>query len=228
MNRCSGSLFTVACLIGISGTAHAYSTTTLADAIAGTVTVQSGDKLFTNFNYTDLNGLLPDPSDIFIQYGNDVVDAKGNFGLRFTGSFVLAGPNLSDLATIGYQVNVVGSTNKITDADISVNAAVLPVASATAVDSLTEKITPTAGPAKTLVANVASEDAKVNLAIPVTQVTVTDTFQLSTGPSDLFAVDSIAEVYYSQTGGSVPEPGMAAMLAGIGAVGMLARRRRKA
>ena len=219
-----GSLVAIGAVLGVSGTAHAYSTTTLAQAIAGTVVVQSGDKLFSGFSYTDMNGLFPNPSNINILYGSDVVDIKGNYGIRLQAGFTLFGPNKSDLATIGYTVAVVGSTKKITDADIVVSAgAVGPSATA----SLTEMIVPSAGPTKTITATNTSPTAKVNLSVAADSIQITDTISESTGPGGRLTALSFAGLYVSQTGGSVPEPGVTAMLAGLGISGLLAFRRRK-
>ena len=98
--------------LGSTATAETFS---LRDLIEGDLSIVSGDKLFSNFEYT-YTGDMPTAAGVTISTKED---AFGNYGIRIQGGFVDAYGNGASDALICYQVTVLDPHKRISDAHIA-------------------------------------------------------------------------------------------------------------
>lgn len=89
----------------------------LSDLLADDAEITSGDKLFTDFDYAYTED-MPAADAINVI---PIMDAEGNYGVRFQGGFVdLPGGSPSD-ALITFKVTVTDPVNEITGARLAAN-----------------------------------------------------------------------------------------------------------
>jgi len=232
MKKFVGSLVAAGCLVALSGAAHAYQTATLAQAIAGTVVIQTGDKLFTNFFYSPTGEFGPAGSDpipasaVNVLYGTTgaggpIVDAAGDYGILFTMPATLAS-GTGDFA-LGYTVTVTTPGLTITDVELDANAA----AAGTGVVTVTEAFPGSGNPGLFAFATGTTSQlsASGDIIPGVTSLQATKDVAVSAGPAGVATISIIGQ-YFSESG-TVPEPGAVAMLVGIGSGSLLILRRRR-
>ncbi len=226
--------------LAVAGLAFAGATSVQAAVIAtptlqqlvdgGTITV--GDKLFSNFTYSK-SGDMPIASDVNVAS----LQEPGLWGISFQGAFHdLAGGGLSD-ATIGYRVTVLDPDFVITDAHLRSNTALLPPSgepfAATGYISVTESFVPSSGESLFViydadVPTVKLVDEVLFAGKGYTTLDVTKTISAVVTSEIGVANISFIDQLFSQGdsgGGDIPEPASLGML-GLGALGLLMRRRR--
>jgi hypothetical protein len=231
MKKLLGSLAAAACLIATSGAAHAYLTATLTQALDDTVTIRTGDKAFSDFDFAatgqfGVGGSNPITSDdVIIEYGltgpgGPVVDLAGDYGIVFTFPGTLTS-GTGDIA-LSYTVTATDPGAKISDVELDANAAAV----GTGVVSVTEAFTGTSLAPLEVFATGTSDvlSDSENIIPPVKSLNVTKDIAVTAG--DTLATVSIIGQYFSETT-TVPEPGMVAMLVGMGSGGLLVLRRRR-
>lgn len=187
----------------------------LLSALVNGGSIQSGDKLFTNFTYK-ATGDMPPATAVTVQ---TITDAAGNFGIEFQGGFSdQVGGGSSD-ALIGYRVAVTDPNRRITDAHIAGNPS---VAGGTGSIVVTETFIP--GASNTMSISSINPGATNNtdstvFATPVSFLDVQKDILAfaGTGVPNLSFVDQT----FSQ---SMPEPASVALL-GLGLGAVVASRR---
>jgi hypothetical protein len=221
------SLAVAGCLAVVGDVALA-SSISLDALILDHGSVSSGDKLFSDFFYSNSDGLLPS-SGIMVDYS---ISSGGNYGIEFTGTgvapaFSISGANVTANAALGYTVTVTDPAALITDGHLTITGG---VTGAQSYAFISETLDPLTGAGKSMTAyyNVGGDQTSdsVDLDAPgTTEVGVTKNLSLQDGgdPSDSSTVATIGQ-FFSQ---SVPEPGVIAMCVGAGFTGLLALRRRK-
>ena len=228
MKRAMHSIACIGLVAGISIAAQAYTTTTLDVVIKNHMTLTSGDKAFTDFGFLSADFIA---SQVTVQYGNDVIDKDGNFGICFQGAFTArAGEAPKDFG-LKFNVTAIPSDRIITDAHLAITG------SAHGKDSgvdVSETVIPSIGAALGLDAFINGDgtyqltDAGF-LGVPSKTVTVLKDVLLDPGTaSNGRATVSLICQYFSQSA-SVPEPGTVAIFVGMGISGglLVAKRRKK-
>ena len=231
MNKFAYSVIAVGCLIASGSSALAYTTSLdylIAHAGTPAGTVVSGDKVFSNFFYSNSDGLLPS-SGIVVVSG---IASGGNYGIEFTGAgsapaFSISGANVFADAAFGYTVTVDDPTMRITDGHLSITGG---VTGAQSYAFLSESLAPLTGTGKSMSAyyNLGGDQTSDMVALDTPGTTAIDVskdlvLQDGAGASDSATVSTIGQ-FYSQ---NVPEPGIVALCVGMGFTGLLAVRRRK-
>jgi len=118
--RCFGWILAVA-VFGVPWTGTARAATMPLSDLLGGGTIQSGDKVFSDFTYL-ASGDMPSAGGINVV---TIQDQNGDYGIRFQGSFIdQVGGDASD-AVITFNVSVApGSNLAISDVTMSANPAV--------------------------------------------------------------------------------------------------------
>jgi hypothetical protein len=185
----------------------------LSDLLQPGSTIQSGDKIFTDFTYAQ-TGDMPAPDAVNVE---TITDAQGNFGIRFQGGFVdQAGGSSSD-ALITFNVSVPpGSNLLISDAHLLANPAVF---AGPGLASVTETFLPTIVDDKLVVYDFGNGDDKLADAIVFSQTYTTLPVQKDIILHATGAEGAVTMSFVDQTFSQVPEPTSLA-LAAIGIMGL--------
>jgi hypothetical protein len=229
-----------AAVVGLLGAANAAKAVTLADLIASNGTVVSGDKIFSNFNYTSTaNSSMPSAAGVTVT----ATSLNGNVGILFTGNFSAINGEHDD-ASIFYTVTIAPafqSTFKITDIHLDTDIQSVGVNGGTSTGTITETITGSVPPGAAgqfaqnfnIVGNTNRQISSPPFTLPgsgYTSLTIEKDIALSAAVGNTETVSIISQTF-SQTS-SVPVPAAAWMgmstLAGMGGLGVLRRRSRKA
>ena len=229
MKRTMNTIACIGLIAGLGTCANAYTNTTLDLVIKNHMTLLSGDKAFSNFTFLSTDFLA---SQVTVQYGDDVVDKDGNFGIRFQEGF-LARSTAVDFGLV-FNVTATASDKLISDAHLGIAGTARGNGSSATVS---ETVIPNLGNALGLDAFVAVDangkktfqyTDSAFLDIPSKSVMVLKDVLLDPGTaSDGFASISLISQYFSQTG-TVPEPGSVAVMIGMGVSGtLLFMKRRK-
>jgi hypothetical protein len=191
----------------------------LSDLLNGQ-TIQSGDKMFSDFTYTK-TGDMPSPENVNVE---TIQAANGDFGLRFQGGFVdQAGGDSSD-ALVTFNVSVANAGWLINGVTLSANPAVF---NGAGLASVTETFVPTIIDDKLVVYDFGNGDDllldEITFAggyamLPVQK----DVILHANDPSGTGAVTMS---YFDQTFSQVPEPaGLVLVIAGLLCLGRIRRQ----
>ena len=195
-----GLLGAVVCISFASlGSAHAASIP-LSDLINGQ-TIESGDKVFSDFTYTPTGDMPPSAASIVVQ---DIQDAAGDYGVRFVGGFLDQPGGGSSDALITFNVSVApGSSMEINGAKLAANPAVF---AGTGLASVTETFVPEVVDDKLVVYDFGGGD---DLLLATT--TFNQTFQTLPVQKDIIMhatseSGAVTMSFIDQTFSQVPEP----------------------
>jgi hypothetical protein len=190
---------------------------------------QVGDKIFSDFTYTDSvsGGALP------VTIGDITVKTVGpgeavvgpDYGLQFNGSWTADNGQTSD-GTIGFEVTVVnGAGMEITDSGLAQTSGILPggVASVAEAGCSGLGCTPGTWTVLTLEDGTTTQLAKDTMLSPTGSVTVSKDINV-VAPVGSFASISLVTDTFSQT--AVPEPRALSLLLGLGLVAGFAFRKK--
>ncbi len=193
----------------------------LSSLLAPGQTLQSGDKIFSNFTYTR-NGDMPSAAGVSVE---PVKNPSGDFGVRFSGGFVdRIGGDASD-ALITFDVSVApGAGHLIKGAILQANPAVF---AGTGLASVTETFLPSISDQKLVVYDFGGGDDKLLDSITFSGAYTTlpvqkDIILHATGQTGAVTM-SFVDQYFPQI--QVPEPtGATLALLGLAAAGLFRRR----
>jgi hypothetical protein len=224
----------ISAVIAVAGTANAglingpISLNTL-DGTTSSFLV--GDKIFDNFTYTH-TGDMPDSAHVNITPTITTLNGQTVWGFQVEGLFTDSNAAGNSTATLNYRVTVVDPTAfLISDAHLSGDTDVI----GTGVVDVTETWTPNVGAQQVSIFDIEPgnitqlQDSKV-FTVPAASIDVTKTITatIADGSIDSNATVTSIDQLYSQTpgsGGGTPEPASLGLL-GLGALALLARRRR--
>jgi len=205
MQRLVQRLILAAAVLVLPGSAAAISFS-LEELIDDQLSIQVGDKVFSDFDY-EWNGDMPSASEVIVA---DLVDQDGNFGISFLGGFLDFPDESSSVAVIRYTVTSLGA--RIDGAHLAAD----PVAPGGGVILVNETFGEV-GPPSLLV--FADGDAMKFLdwrSFEPTQESLRVTKEIvGNATGDRFVEVSVIDQSFSQ----VPEPGTALLL-GIGLSGL--------
>lgn len=214
------AVLAAASLVGFVGPVRAI---TLADLIANHGTIQQGDKLFSNFEYTKTsNSAMPDASQINV-VGQTL---NGNNGLYFQAGWGNSTPFTSLDSQIQFDVEVTDPNYLISDVHLIGNPNV--TGGSNSLAQVVETVTDPNNHTYSLYIQDQIQngvhlpgvfDASIVLNTPVSKLHVVKDAQFIVG-ADGSATMSYLANYYSQTS-KVPEPGSIAMLFGVAISGSM-------
>ncbi|MCA9216234.1 MAG: PEP-CTERM sorting domain-containing protein [Planctomycetales bacterium] len=190
----------------------------LSDLVNGG-TVQSGDKVFSNFTYL-VTGDMPAAGDVNVE---TITDQDGKHGLRFQGGFTDVSGGSSSDAVITFDVSVApGNGNLISGATLAANPAVF---NGEGLASITETFLPDVTDDKLVVYDFGGGDDKLLDSTVFANALATlhvqkDIILHATGENA-----GVTLSFVDQTFEQVPEPATLSLL--LGALGLIALRRRR-
>lgn len=190
---------------------------------------QIGDKIFSDFTYTDSvkGGALPvTAGDITVDTVGPGQDVAGpDYGLEFNGSWTADNGQTSD-GDIGFEVTVVnGAGMEITDAGLAQTSGITGtgVASVSELGCSGAGCTPGTWAVLTLEDGSTVQGASEKMLAPTGTVTVSKDINV-VAPAGSFASISLVTDTFSQT--AVPEPRALSLLLGLGLVAGFAFRKK--
>jgi MYXO-CTERM domain-containing protein len=195
----------------------------LSDLLAEGATIQSGDKIFSDFTYLK-TGDMPAAEQVNVE---TIQDGEGDHGIRIQGGFVdQAGGDASD-ALITFNVSVpVASGLLISGAKLSSNPAVF-AGDPSSLASVTETFIPTIIDNKLVVYDFGEGDDKLLDQITFAQGYATLPVQKDIILHAIGDTGAVTMSFVDQTFAQVPEPsGLLLALAGL--LGLAGIRRRRA
>lgn len=191
----------------------------LSDLVNGG-TIQSGDKVFTNFGY-NVTGDMPAAADVNVE---TITDLSGNHGIRLVAGFTDSAGGSSSDALVTFDVSVApGSGELISGAILAANPAVF---NGEGLASITETFLPDVTDDKLVVFDFGEGDDKL-----LDSTTFADPFSTLHVQKDiiLHATGDNAAVtlsFVDQTFPQVPEPASVSTLL-VGICGLIGLRRRR-
>jgi hypothetical protein len=216
--RCFGWILAVA-VFAIPWTGIASAATMPLSDLLGGGTIQSGDKVFSDFTYL-ASGDMPSAAGINVV---TIQDQSGDYGVRFQGSFIdQVGGDASD-AVITFNVSVApGSNLAISDVTMSANPAVF---AGPGLASVTETFLPTITDDKLVVYDFGGGNDKLLDHIDFAQTYTTlpvqkDIILHATGDTG-----AVTMSFLDQTFSQVPEP--STLLLALGSLLGLGQIRRR-
>ena len=230
MKRAMNTIACIGLVASLSAGVQAATLISLSEVISKHMTLMSGDKAFSGFQFLSQDFTQ---SDVIVLYGNDVVDKQGNYGICFEGDFTSENGKgsevIKDLGLI-FDVTATKPGRLITDAHLSITGF---ADGANSRVDVSETVEPAFGAALGLHAFIKGNGSyqltdSGFLDVPSVSVRVLKDIRIASGKSlgDISSVSLICQ-YFSQSG-AVPEPGSVALLVGMGVSGsLLFMRRRK-
>lgn len=218
--RLLGCLIAAVLAVPWSGTASA-AIVPLSDLLADGATIQSGDKIFSDFTYLK-TGDMPTAENVNVE---TIQDGDGDYGIRIQGGFAdQAGGDASD-ALITFNVSTpVDSGLLINGAKLSSNPAVF-AGDPSSLASVTETFIPTIIDNKLVVYDFGEGDDKLLDQMTFAQGYATLPVQKDIILHAIGDTGAVTMSFVDQTFSQIPEPS-SLVLAALGFLGLGALRRR--